>query len=193
MQYEFLEDDDLNSCLSEELFDENWILEAEKEEESYSRFYKIPVEKITCFSLFMDSSKNLIKLNRQFINTNKDGLITQTDIINIINNDSNSNRFRIEHLLCFNLDINPNDIQSFIFENDNQKLKNLYLKEISYTNDIKFNDTIKYLQPINSLIFIYKQKKSNNKMNQNIKINKTKKQLFDIKLSLKNNKKTRKH
>lgn len=173
-------------------FDENWILEAEKEEESYSRFYKYPVKKITCFSLFIDISKNIVKLNRQFIKTNKEGILTQTEIINIIKNDIKDDfkRFRIENILSFNLDVNQNDIYSFINENDIKKIKNSYLKEVSYTSDIKFNDTIKYLHPINSLFFIYKQKVNINKQN-GLKQNKSKK-LFEFKQILNTKHKTRK-
>lgn len=175
------------------IFDENWILEAEKEEESYSRFYKYPVTKITCFSLFIDISKNIVKLNRRFVKTNNEGILSQTEIINIIKNDIKDDfkRFRIEHILSFNLDVNQNDIYSFINENDMKNIKNSYLKEVSYTSDIKFNDTIKYLHPINSLFFIYKQKININKQLSNQKQNKSKK-LFEFKQALNNKHKTRK-
>lgn len=175
-------------------FDEDWINEAENEEKSFSRFYKHPVNKITCYSLFIDISKNLVKLNRQFLNIESNGTLLNSTILNVINSDTNDNIFlknyRIEHVLNFNFDINQNDIQTFINDYDSKKIKNLYLKETSYTNDIKFNDTIKYLHPLNSLFLIYKQKNILNTSNKNKHKNKNKSnKIFEFKL---NKHKTRK-
>jgi len=163
-----LEEMDLN-------FDENWILEAEKEETSFSRFYKSPVKKIVCYSLFTDSSKNVIKLDRQYISIEKDNTLSQTELLNIIKtNNINLQNYRIEHILNFNFDINQTEIQTFINDYDINKVKNLFLKEVSYTSDIKFNDTINYLHSLNSIFLIYKEK-TRRDFKQNMKLNKNKK------------------
>lgn len=171
-------------------FDEQWIKEAINEEKSYSRFYKIPVQKITCYSLFIDISKNVIKLNRQYIKLDNLNTLNQSQIINIINNDTNNQfkNFRIEHILNFNLDLEPVLVNDFIHNYDNNKIKKLFLKEISYTSDISLNDTINYFHPLNCLIFIYKQKININSKKKYKNINKSKK-IFDFKI---HNNKTRK-
>lgn len=173
-------------------FDEDWIKEAMDEEKSYSRFYKTPIKKIGCYSFFVDISKNVIKFNRQYLKTDQNSIISQTQIINIIKNDTKQNfkNFRIEHLLNFNLNIDPTLINNFISDYNAEEIKKQFLKEISYTSDTKFSDTINYLHPLNCLIFIYKEKSlsSKNKINNKNKSkkiftfkkqqnNKTKKQL----------------
>lgn len=158
------------------LFDEDWIKEAICEEKSYSRFYKSSVNKIVCYSLFIDISQNIIKLERQYIKPDINNIISQTQILEIIKNDTKEQlkNFRIEHILSFNLDIEPVLINEFINQYDINKIKKLFLKEISYTSDIKFNDTIHYFNSLNTLILIYKQKTSNSKFKKNNFKNKNK-------------------
>jgi hypothetical protein len=172
--------------------DEEWIKDAMNEEKSYSRFYKSPVQKIVCYSLFVDLSQNLIKLNRQYLQTNNNGILENSIVMNLISNDTKDEfkKFRILHVLNFNLDIEPADINKFIDNYDFTSIKKTYLKELSYTSDIIFKDTIHYLHPINSLILIYKEKisslknKNKNKLNQN---NNKSKKIFNF-----TNNKTRK-
>lgn len=166
-------------------FDEDWIKEALQEEQSYSRFYKTPVKRIVCYSMFVDLSGNIVKLNRQYIDTKENGVIEHSDIMNIISNDTKDKfkNFRIIHTLNYNIHLEPADIHNFINDYDTDEIKKNYLKECSYTSDIIFKDTINYLHPINSLLLIYKQKhlllsnlKGKDKMNQKINnMNKSKK------------------
>ena len=63
----------------------------------------------------------------------------------------------------FNIDVEPNDILTFIEGDDSNSNSNSFTTSEKYLDDIKFQDTICMLQDLNSLFLVFyedKHKKS---------------------------------
>ena len=62
-------------------------------------------------------------------------------------------------LLRFNMDINPEEINDFVYrenENENEnELSSSFITSEKYLNDIKYSDTITIFQDLSSLYFIF--------------------------------------
>jgi hypothetical protein len=102
-------------------------------------------------------------------------ILTSDALINfIMNNNKNNNIiFSLKDLYNYSIDITYNDIL-------NNNISNNYFTKIDIFKDIKFNDTIKFFNNLNSIIIFYHHNNRTSKSTNNTKklksyFNKTKK------------------
>jgi len=141
--------------------DEEWINEFNNNEKAYCDFYKEKVEHIKIFYLYVNSSNILESIKREGIELDCNGILKKDKIITLINKNKiyNNTHYKLLSLLRFNMDINPEEINDFVYrenENENEnELSSSFITSEKYLNDIKYSDTITIFQDLSSLYFIF--------------------------------------
>ena len=150
--------------------DETWINEFKKNEEVYNDFYKDKVEQIKLFYLYVSSSNIVEFIKKDSILLDADSILKKNKIITLIlqNKFYNNIKYKLLSLIRFNINIEPEEINDFIYKENTQH----YLKFITsekYLNDIKYSDTIHIFQDLNCLYFIFYEEKQTKLKNDTIK------------------------
>ena len=150
--------------LSEIDIDETWITEFKKNEELYNDFYKDKVDQIKLFYLYVSSSNIIESTKKDSIQLDDDGILKKNKIIALIlqNQIYNSIKYKLLSLIRFNIDIEPENINEFVY-NNNADTPSQFITSEKYLNDIKYSDTINIFQDLNCLYFIFYEEKSKSK------------------------------
>jgi len=141
--------------------DETWINEFKKNEELYDDFYKDKVEHIKLFYLYVSSTNSIESTKKDSIQLDNDGILKKNKIIALIlqNQNFNSIKYKLLSLIRFNIDIEPENINEFVYNTHSDKPSQFITSE-KYLNDIKYSDTINIFQDLNCLYFIFYEEKS---------------------------------
>ena len=139
----------------EDELDNEWIKEFKKKEECYNDFYKEKVEHIKLFFLYIGSTNVLETIKKDSIVLDSDGILKKDTIISLIKTNQiyNSIKYRLLSLVRFNIDIEPEEINKFVYDKDDQDVKRFITSE-KYLNDIKYSNTISIFQDLNCLYFM---------------------------------------
>jgi hypothetical protein len=139
--------------------DDSWIKEFKKQEDIYNDFYKEETNSIKLFFLYVNASKTLESVKSDSLILEGEGVVTKDQLVSLIkdNQRNNSVRYRLLSLIKFNIDVEPNEVMSFIEGDDSNS--NSFTTSEKYLNDIKFQDTICMLQDLNSLFFVFYEDK----------------------------------
>ena len=139
--------------------DDSWIKEFKEREDVYNDFYKEETSTIKLYFLYVNTSNTLESVKSDSLILEEKGIVTKDQLISIIkrNQRSNNIRYRLLSLIKFNIDVEPNDMLTFIQEDD--KSGDNFTTSEKYLNDIKFHDTICMLQDLNSLFFVFYEDK----------------------------------
>ena len=140
----------------------------------------ILIENVKVNIIFTDKNKNII----DNINTNitfKNSLLKKDDLISLINKYKifKNKNYKLHSILKYNIDLDLENIKYFI------KYPTNFLKSLDKIDDIKWNNSCKFLNELNTLFIIFIEKSKYIKSN--------KKTLKLIKCLKKNKKKTRKN
>ena len=140
--------------------DETWINEFKKNEELYDDFYKDKVEYIKLFYLYVSSTNSIESTKKDSIQLDNDGILKKNKIIALIlqNQNFNSIKYKLLSLIRFNIDIEPENINEFVYNTHTDKPSQFITSE-KYLNDIKYSDTINIFQDLNCLYFIFYEEK----------------------------------
>ena len=143
--------------------DDTWIKEFKKKEDIYNDFYKEETNSVKLFFLYVNTSNTLESIKSDSLILEEKGVVTKDQLVSLIkkNQHSNSIKYRLLSLIKFNIDVEPNDILTFIEGGDSNS--NNFTTSEKYLDDIKFQDTICMLQDLNSLFLVFyedKHKKS---------------------------------
>jgi len=156
---------------SDNELDNEWINEFKKNEELYNDFYKEKVEQIKLFFLYTSSTNVLETIKKDSIVLDKDGILRKDIIISLIKNHQryNSIKYRLLSLVRFNIDIEPDEINKFVYNDDAiENDPSRFITSEKYLNDIKYSNTISIFQDLNSLYFIFYEEKTKVNINLNI-------------------------
>lgn len=165
----------MDNELNDELNDE-WIIDFENEEKYYKKFYQDKITNINLFFVYLNKNNEIIHINKH---NQKliDNTITKELLIHLLNKNSilDKQKYKLFELLQYNITLEPEKINDYIYDQS----KYNYLNITNKLDDIVYEDSIMFLNEINSLYVFYKpRKKSTN---------------YTKKIYLKNkNKKTRK-
>ena len=163
--------DKLTDELNDELDDE-WILSFDKEDKYYKYFYKSKVDIINLFFIYLNNNNEIIEIQkkRQKLINNS---ITKELLIYLLSKYSffNNNKYKLKYLLQYNCKLIPEEIYKFIDSSNNIN----YLNPKKHLDDIVYDDTITFLNDINSLYIVYNPKKITNNNTKKIYINRNKK------------------
>lgn len=149
-----------------------------EEENKYSMFYKCKLDSIKVYYIYVNKYKvvEVIKEDKYLFDEENVSILKKDMLIKKIKKNMylNEKEYKLISLLKFNIDIDPEDVI-------NMKIDKIdgteYLTYERGIKDILFNDTIRILQDVNSLYFVYEENLNINKRKCENKTNKNKKEL----------------
>jgi len=186
--------------------DTSWI---EKEEKRFSielNHEKTKMESIFCYFVYIDQNQSIQKVIKEeevLVSLSSDLVgIMNTKILQIIQNRrilDNGMKYKFMHVLQFNIDLEPDNIEDFAYGKNNMDFE--FLKEVSIFNDLVIEPSVFIFHPLHSLYFFFKEDvvKMKSILSRslpclnNAKSKSTKKVSISNDLSCKKNVQTRKH
>jgi hypothetical protein len=156
----------------EEELDTSWIKEYKDKEKNYNEFYKEPVSSIKLFFIYVnkDNIIEFLKKENYILNNNS---ISRESLIKLIKEKQilGEYKYKLISLLKYNINIDPENMEDML---DNDSYNEDFLNIEKTLNTIKFNDTIRILQDLNSIYFIFYPNIKSKKDTKRIFINKKK-------------------
>ena len=139
--------------------DNNWIKEL-KDELNYDIFYKDCVENINIVFIYLDNGNiiHIKKINQNIINN----CLTEQELYKLImdNKHLQNYSFYTNNIIKYNFTLDVDELTHYCSD-ENTHLYN-YLTEHTSNYTIKFEQSIKLFEPLNSLYIVMTTKKSNN-------------------------------
>ena len=175
---EFVLDDEIldANVINKDINNDDWLTNYIKNEKLFDKFYKEEIKNVKLFFLYIDKKREIIKsLKENYTLNNK--IISKEEILKIISEKKKllNKHFKLIQILKYNFNIDNNSIHKFVSKNDDFS----FFKIIREVEDIYWEDTIPLFDSLNSLYFIFLEKKSKNSTKKiffkNTKKNKTKK------------------
>jgi len=148
-------DDELDGELDDEL-DDSWLTNYSVEEEIFNKFYKDTVKNIKLYFFYIDSKREIIKVLKQKKDISNNVLL-KDEISKIVNKNRCilNKKFILSQIVKYNFNIENSNINKFI--NDNE-----FLTKINEITDIYWDNTIPFFSSLNSLYFIFYEKRNKN-------------------------------
>jgi hypothetical protein len=137
--------------------DMSWIEQFDKMENEYKDYYSEDIPFIIVHSIYLNEHKEIIKVKEDKILLKTHGIMNKEELMTIIKQNScfNQNKYSLISILKFNLNLEPENLKTFIKNNDSL-VGNSFLQSIKNIDSIKFDKTISMFQDLNDLIIIYK-------------------------------------
>lgn len=152
-------DDDINEL------DMSWVNELSETINQYKDFYKEQCLKINVYYLYISKTNELIRIKKERLELQNG--ICKGEIISLKNELKN---YTIESVSKFNIEIEPQEIVNGVFFKETLESSDLsrYFTSYNRLQDIHFNDTVNFLQRVNTLFVLLKESiKEKNKENIN--------------------------
>jgi len=152
----------------DEVLDESWIKEFEETDKLYEKYYLDDLYNVKINFVYVDALKNIIKVKEETYLMKKLNWILKEELTGILkkNSEYNNEKYTIQSILKYNIDIEPNDIYNFLKKNLNRN----FLSTVNHIDDVFFHKSISLFQDMNALYFIFVIK-DNEKRNQTKRIN----------------------
>ncbi len=139
----------------------DWIAEFEIEDKDYRQFYKERVQTIRVYFLYINKEQELFHIKKHKIKLSKSSLPKEqlVQLLKKYRNYENKEYIPLS-ILKYNLTLQPQNIRDFIYDKYNKS----YLTSETSIDKITWYDSILFLQDINSLYIVFREKwrKNNN-------------------------------
>lgn len=155
---EFSLDDEIGDEIGDEL-DDSWLKNYSIKEEIFNKFYKDTVKNIKLYFFYIDSKREIIKVLKQKKDLSNN-VLYKDEISKIVNENRSilNKKFILSQIVKYNFNIENNNINKFI----NNNINNEFLTKINEINDIYWDNTIPFFSSLNSLYFLFYEKKNKN-------------------------------
>lgn len=154
--------------------DESWIYKFRNEENEYNDFYKDKPTSVKLYFMYINREKIIDIVKTEHFLLNDAAKIEKEYLISIIKKNQlcHNTKYQLLTLLKFNIDIEPEDVISNTYT-ELTHAKHMSIEQ--YIQDIHFKDTVCIFHDINSLFFIFYERKdiNNIKDTNNIQHNST--------------------
>ena len=133
----------------------DWIEDFEIEDKDYKQFYKEPVKSIQVYYLYVNRHQELLHIKKQKIDIHNSQL-EKKDLIELIKKyrDYQNKTYVPLSILKYNITLEPQYIQEFIANPTDFK----YTQAESSIENIDWFDSIVFLQEVNSLYIVFREK-----------------------------------
>ena len=157
-----------NDTILDEL-DTSWLTEFENNDNDYHHYYSEDVSYINLNCVYINTNNEIEKVKTEIVIFKTPGILSRDEVLSIIksNTYSNKDKYSLLSILKFNIDVEPNNINSFLKNND-KNIGDHFLHTIKHIDSIQFNKTISMFQDMNTLTIIFYKKNSNTNINTNI-------------------------
>lgn len=148
-----IDNDNDSDCHSETM---SWIDDEELEDEFYGAFYNAPIESVQVVQmLFSHDCQKCVSVSRAGYQLETPGVITPEEMIPMIKCQT-ANGFHPFSVLRFAIELDASNLNAFTeSQSSYNKAK---VDELTYTDSIKFPDSVKALEPTASLFILYKKR-----------------------------------
>jgi hypothetical protein len=149
-------DDSDDSEDEDEKLDTSWVEEFKEAEYNYNAFYKAPLTSIKLYLLYIDKNKEIVSVDTTRCALDAHHKIKHERIFSLVKyyQTRESVNYKLNALLRYNIDLNPDDILDFLNEED-LSANERFMTFVKYSNDIHYNDSIHFFKKLNALYFIF--------------------------------------
>jgi hypothetical protein len=151
----------------DEILDDSWINEFAKSDKLYQEFYKDDIYYTDVHFVYVGKNSEIVSVKQESILFKNKNYLTRDELVGLIKRNSvvDSTRYSVMSILKYNITLDPVDIKSFVFGQEEN-----YLTPIKNIDTIKFDKTIHMLQDINDLLIILYEKHITNSNNSTRKV-----------------------
>jgi hypothetical protein len=152
---ENIEDKDDEPILDD--LDTSWLDEFEKIDNEYKIYYNENQIYVRIHFIYIDENNEIFKIREHKHFFARPNTISKEELIAIIkSNSSSSNKlYSLLSILKFNIDIQPQDLKSFLKQN---YVNDRFLQSIKHIDNIVFDKSISIFHDINALFIIFYEK-----------------------------------
>jgi hypothetical protein len=169
-----------NNNEEEDLLDESWIKNFEKNDKKYEDFYKDNIYYVTINIIYVNKENNIEKINNEVFLMKNPNIISREEIIGIIkrnltSTDEDSERqgnYSFLSMLKYNFSLNPEEMNIFLKTKDFDDYNSQFFTSLKDVDTIIFEKTINMFQDLNTLFIIFYEKDKDNTKHPNLLINK---------------------
>ncbi len=162
IEYDSASDNDMDNDMDNEYesedehLDTHWLTTFKAEECNYSAFYPEPIESITLYLLYIDTTKEITAIDTHECVLDENSILKHHELITLIKQYQcrASIPYKLNSLLRYNVDLDQAEIADFV--NETVPI-NRFLTSEKYLTDIHFKSSIPMFQTLNSLYFIYNE------------------------------------
>ena len=134
----------------------SWIDDEELEDEFYGAFYNSPIESVQVVQmLFSHDCQKCVSVSRASYQLETPGVITPEELIPMIKCQT-ANGFLPFSVLRFAIELDASNLNAFV--ESPSSYNKAKVDELTYTDSIKFPDSVKALEPTASLFILYKKR-----------------------------------
>lgn len=160
----------MNSLETDEL-DFSWLSEQEKLQTIQQNFHREPNKTIRLQFIYINLDNEIADTYiekyqiKQLSEDRKAAVLSEDELLHILQDKkrrTKNTNYIIYDLLLFNIDLEHDHIPSFINYSEKEILENKhrFMKPVSYVNTIRFSPSIFIFHDINTLCFIFKERKN---------------------------------
>ena len=129
-----------------------YLNEFDNLEKNYNKFYAKEVSTIKLFFIYINKNNEIYHVKSENETLDNTYLTNERLLYLIKNNQYNLfKKHKLVSLLQFNIDLDHTDLKKFVLN----EIQPNYLKSLKIIDTLKFNNSIKFLEDINSMYFIY--------------------------------------
>jgi hypothetical protein len=148
------------STKEQNILDDSWINDFEKNDEPYIDFYKDNIFTVNINIFYINKDNNIEKVSEEVFLMQTPNIISREEIIGIIKKNSmlNSNKYSLLSVIKYNITLNPEEITPFlktkIFDYYNED----FFTTLKNIDTVHFEKTINMFQDLNTLFIIFYEK-----------------------------------
>lgn len=148
--------------MSEELLNDNWLINFEKTDKLYEDFYKDDVYYTNITFIYINKDNEIEKISEESFLLSKPNFILREEIIGILKKIlcDNQPKYTLFSILKYNITLAPENIRDYLFYSHNEN--DDYLTIIKNIDTIFFEKTINAFQDLNDVFFIFCEKQKPN-------------------------------
>lgn len=155
-----LQDDDFDYDME---LDTHWIQEHEKENNIDKNILREPQPIIPIYFVYINKNNYIEQILMEkrdlFTTENNTHILSKERVLHIIqsNRHFHHKKYRFIDLFSYNIDLEPENIQSFIQGNNSNPISKEFLKVLPFFNDIIITDSIFIFHSMNGIYFMFKE------------------------------------
>jgi len=151
-----------------ELLDDTWIKEFETIDKDYENFYSNDVFFINIHFIYINSQNVIDNIKEHKFIMSTPNYIHRDELVGLIKHNyiKNDNKYILLSILKYNFKLEPENINTFLRDDDIDCFNVDFFTPIKNIDTIKFEKTIDMFQDLNDLFFVFYEK-TNGNQNQN--------------------------
>jgi len=172
MTFEMEIDNDMDVA-EQNVLDDSWINDFEKNDNPYNEFYKDNIFTANINILYINKDNDLEKVSEEVLMMRTQNIISREEIIGIIkkNSNVNDNKYSLLSIIKYNIVLNPEDITTFLKTSKIDYYNDYFFTTLKHIDTIYFEKTINMFQDLNTLFIIFYEKDKANESASSIKNN----------------------